>query len=150
VFDAGVLPDDEWFFGLEDFDFFCRVREAGFQVLVDSEAARLVAGQQSAEGRDGVFEDRRPRDADESWRAYYHARNSWALIRRHGRRSWIAWHVAYSARQFQRAQSWAERSALAHGFWDGARGRMGRDPRYLRSVGELSPVAAGADGGPVR
>jgi len=26
VFDAGVLPDPEWFFGLEDFDFFCRVR----------------------------------------------------------------------------------------------------------------------------
>ena len=26
VFDAGIVPDPEWFFGLEDFDFFCRVR----------------------------------------------------------------------------------------------------------------------------
>ena len=27
VFDAGIVPDPEWFFGLEDFDFFCRVRQ---------------------------------------------------------------------------------------------------------------------------
>ena len=33
VVDAGVLPDPELFFGVEDFDFFCRVREAGLEVL---------------------------------------------------------------------------------------------------------------------
>ncbi len=53
VVDAGVLPDPEWFFGLEDFDFFCRVREAGFEVLVDDEAARRVADQQTSAGPAG-------------------------------------------------------------------------------------------------
>ncbi len=51
VVEAGVLPDPDWFFGLEDFDFFCRVREAGFEVLVDRDAARRVAAQQTTTGR---------------------------------------------------------------------------------------------------
>ena len=51
VIDAGVLPDPAWFFGLEDFDFFCRVRGAGFSVLVDAGAARAVADQQTSQGR---------------------------------------------------------------------------------------------------
>ena len=36
VVDAGILPDIDWYFGLEDFDFYCRMREAGFDVLVDA------------------------------------------------------------------------------------------------------------------
>ena len=35
VVDAGVLPDAGLFFGFEDFDFYCRVREAGFSVLAE-------------------------------------------------------------------------------------------------------------------
>ena len=31
----------------------------------------------------------------------------------------------------------AERSAIVHGLWDGARGRMGENPRYGRRVGEF-------------
>jgi len=137
VFEAGVLPDNDWYFGLEDFDFFCRVRAAGFAVLVDGEAAREVADQQSSLGREGAFRTRRPTDAEEAWRAYYHARNSIALVRRHGRRTWYAWHLAYSLRHMQRATSWAERAAIVHGLWDGAWGRMGENPRYVRRVGEL-------------
>ena len=60
-----------------------------------------------------------------SGRLYYHARNSIELIRRHGRPSWYFWHFAYSARHLQKARTWAERSAIVHGLWDGARGRMG-------------------------
>jgi GT2 family glycosyltransferase len=144
VVEAGVLPDPDWFFGLEDFDFFCRVREAGFEVLVDDEAARSVAGQQTASGREESFRDRRPTDADEAWRSYYHARNSLALIRRHGKPAWYAWQVAYSARYLQGARSRAERAAVLHGLWDGVLGRMGENLRYGRRLGEFPSDAGGA------
>jgi hypothetical protein len=45
--------------------------------------------------------------------------------------------VAYSIRKFQLAPSGAERSAIAHGLWDGMRGRLGENPRYRRRVGEI-------------
>jgi hypothetical protein len=138
TFEAGVLPDERWFFGLEDFDFFCRVREAGFDVLVDGEAARAVAAQQTTVGRSAAIAAERPGDDEEAWRAYYHARNSVELARRHGRPHWHAWHLAYSARRWQQAGSRAERSAILSGLWDGARGRMGENPRYGRRVGEFS------------
>jgi GT2 family glycosyltransferase len=138
VVEAGVLPDPEWFFGLEDFDFFCRVRQAGFEVLVDAVAARQVAVDQTMKGRDEALEVRRPTDEDEAWRSYYHARNSFALARRHGRSSWIAWHLAYSVRHLQAARSREQRRAIVHGLWDGAQGRMGEHPRYGRRVGEFS------------
>ncbi len=142
VVDAGVLPDPDWFFGLEDFDFFCRVRQAGFEVLVDGVAARPVAGQQTIEGREAALTasaaDRR---ATRPWRAYYHARNSFALARRHGRPSWYAWHLAYSVRHLQKAAQPAQRSAIAHGLWDGARGRMGQNPTLCPPGGRVRPVS---------
>ena len=150
VFDAGVLPDPEWFFGLEDFDFFCRVREAGFEVLVDDDAARQVAVDQTTAGREEALRDRRPGDDEEAWRAYYHARNSFALIRRHGRPSWYAWQLAYTARHLQAARGRAERAAIAHGLWDGAIRRMGENPRYVRRVGEFGPDAGRRSADPVR
>lgn len=143
VVDAGVLPDPDLFFGVEDFDFFCRVHAAGFEVLVDGEAARAVAGQQTNEGRDAAIAADRPSDADEAWRAYYHARNSMELARRHGRLSWRAWHLVYSARHLQAARSGAERSAILHGLWDGIRGRLGQNPAYVRGAGEYEPATSG-------
>jgi GT2 family glycosyltransferase len=137
AFEAGVLPDPRWFFGLEDFDFFCRVREAGFEVVVDAEAARLVASQQTSAGRAVAIGAERPTDSDEAWRAYYHARNSIHLARRHGRPDWYLWQLAYSARHLQRAGDGAERSAILNGLWDGVRGRMGENARYVRGVGEF-------------
>ncbi len=145
VVEAGVLPDPEWFFGLEDFDFFCRVRAAGFAVLLDGAAARQVAAQQTNAGRDAALRADRPTDDAEAWRAYYHTRNSFELSRRHGRRSWLAWHFAYTARHLQAARSGAERAAILRGLWDGARGRLGENSRYRRDVGELErPTSGGA------
>ena len=143
VFDAGVRPDTDWYFGLEDFDYYCRMRAAGFEVLVDARAARQVADQQSTTGRDEVLRGRRPTDVDEAWRAYYHARNSFTIARRHGDPSWHAWHLAYSLRRLQRARGRAERTAIAHGLWDGARGRLGEHPRYGRRVGERPAEGGG-------
>jgi hypothetical protein len=40
-------------------------------------------------------------------------------------------------RKFQLARSGAERTAIAHGLWDGMRGRLGENPRYRRRVGEI-------------
>jgi hypothetical protein len=140
VADAGVLPDTEWFFGLEDFDFFCRAREAGFDVLVDDVAARRVADQQTDKGRERALGARRPTDGSEAWRRYYHERNSLALVRRHGRPSWYVWQAVYFVRHLQRAAGRAERAAIVHGLWDGVLGRMGENPRYARSVGEFSPA----------
>jgi len=142
VFEAGVLPDPTLFFGLEDFDFFCRVRRAGFGVLVDSEAARLVAAQQTTVGREQAIATARPGDADESWRSYYHARNSIELIRRHGRTGWYVWQVAYAIRQLQAAGDRAERSAILHGLWDGVRHRLGERSGYGRRVGEFDIPSA--------
>ena len=113
------------------------MREAGFEVLVDGVAARSVREQQTSAGRDSAFASERPDDSREAWRAYYHARNSIELARRHGRPSWMLWHLVYSARHLQLARSGAERSAIVHGLWDGARGRLGQNPRYGRKVGEL-------------
>ena len=134
-----MLPDPTWFFGLEDFDFFCRVREAGFEVLVDAVAARAGGGpaDQPRAGRSHSA-DRRPTDAGRGVAVPTTTpRNSFALARRHGRPSWYAWHLAYSVRQLQKATSRPQRVAIAHGLWDGARGRMGEHVRYRRRVGEF-------------
>ncbi|MDR3648121.1 MAG: glycosyltransferase [Acidimicrobiales bacterium] len=143
VVDRGVLPDPELFFGFEDFDFYCRVRSAGFSVLVDVPCARQVAHRQTLAGRNAALRDHRPVDADEPWRAYYLARNYFALARRHGRPSWYAWHLLYSARRLQLAPGAAERVAIVRGLMDGARGRLGIEPRYVREVGERALAPAG-------
>ena len=137
VFDAGIVPDPDWFFGLEDFDFFCRVRQEGFDVVVDAVAARAVADQQTSAGRDHALGPHRPTDERESWRSYYHARNSIFLARRHGHPSWLLWHLAYSVRHLQKASGRDERRAILHGLWDGARGQFGENPHYGRTEGEL-------------
>lgn len=146
VVDAGVLPDPALFFGFEDFDFFARVRQAGFAVVADVPCARKVAHHQTSAARDAALRAERPVDDEEPWRAYYFARNFFALARRHGRRSWIAWHLLYSLRRLQLAGGRAERLAIVRGLLDGARGRLGVNPRYVRQVGEraqaLVPVEA--------
>jgi len=142
VFDAGIVPDPSWFFGLEDFDFFCRVGRAGFAVMVDGRSARAVADQQTSAGRQATLRGRRPTDADEVWRSYYHARNSVEFARRYGDPSWQWWNAAYAARHLQLASGWAERRAIAHGLWDGARRRRGEHPAYGRTLDE-GPSAGG-------
>jgi hypothetical protein len=137
VFEAGISPDPQWFFGYEDFDFFCRIRAGGFSVMVDAVAARAVADQQTSRGRAQALGADRPVDTDEAWRAYYVARNFFTFARRHGRPSWIAWHLAYSVRRLQLAGSGAERSAYLRGLADGWRGRLGRNPRFESRRGEL-------------
>jgi hypothetical protein len=140
VVERGVLPDEAWFFGFEDFDFFCRVRAAGLSVLADTESARVAAEVQTSSGRDQALSGDRPVDVDEPWRAYYVARNFFHLARSHGTTSWLAWHMVYSARRMQLAQSGAERRATLHGLLDGARRRYGPHPGYLRQVGEHGQV----------
>jgi hypothetical protein len=144
--ERGVLPDPRWFFGFEDFDFFCRLREAGLSVLVDTESARAVADRQTTAGRDDALKPRRPTDREEPWRAYYAARNFFPLARAHGSRTWIPWHLAYTVRRLQLASSNAERRAMLHGLFDGARGRLGAHPSYLRSVGERAGEAGPGSG----
>jgi GT2 family glycosyltransferase len=137
VITAGILPDPDWFFGYEDFDFFCRLRAGGFSVVVDAVSAAAVADQQTSHGRALALGGDRPVDGAEAWRAYYVARNFFAFARRHGRPSWLVWHLAYSVRRLQRAGGRAERVAYLHGLVDGARGRLGRNPRFLSTRGEL-------------
>ena len=132
VLEAGVLPDPEWFFGFEDFDFWLRVTRAGFALLLDGDAARATA----AGSRDEAFRGERPVDSDEPWRAYYASRNFLELARRHGHVGWTSWHLLKSPRRLQLAQSANHRRAIAHGVWDGLRGRLGVNPKYVRRVGE--------------
>jgi GT2 family glycosyltransferase len=134
---AGILPDPDWFFCFEDFDFFCRLRHAGFSLLVDSIAARSVAERQTLKGLDEALRAHRPTDAEEPWRAYYLARNYFALARRHGTPMWSVAHLAYSARRIQRSRSRTERLAIVRGLWDGVRGKLGKNSRYERTVGQF-------------
>jgi GT2 family glycosyltransferase len=153
AFDAGVRPDDFWFFAFEDFDFCLHVRAAGFSVLVDRESALATrAALASAAARDAALAADRPVDAEESWRAYYPARNFFEFARRHGSRGWVTWHLVLSLRRLQLAPDWATRRAILAGLRDGLlyglrgsarRGGLvvgsagsGRNPRYVRDVGE--------------
>jgi hypothetical protein len=146
VYDAGVVPDPAWFYGLEDFDFFSRVRRAGFSVLLDGASARAVADLHTTAGRAAALGDRRPTDAHQPWRSYYTTRNSVLFVRRHGRPSWYLWQAAYSARHLQLATSRHERRAIVHGLWDGVRGRTGEYPAYTRDVGEYPAAEPGSSG----
>lgn len=137
VFEAGVLPDARWFFGYEDFDFFLRVAGAGFDVLLDTAAARATEGTVSGPGRDAAFAARRPGDRDEPWRAYYQARNLLELRRRYGRPTWTASHLIKSVRRTQLAGTRSVAVATAAGLADGFRGRLGKNPAYQRDKGEL-------------
>ena len=137
VVEAGVLPDETWFFGYEDFDFWFRVKAAGFRVLVDRASATATACHMTSAGWDEALSAERPIDAQEPWRAYYVARNFFLLSRRHGTVLWTANHLAYSARRMQLARSRASRVATLQGLWDGLRGRRGRNPRFQRVTGEL-------------
>jgi GT2 family glycosyltransferase len=133
VLDARILPDDRWFFGYEDFDFWLQIADAGFSTLLDTEAARSVAALE----RDDVFIGERPLDAEEGWRSYYVARNFLELARRHGHIGWSAWHLVKSLRRYQRASSSGERRAIVRGLADGYRRRLGVNPAYVREIGEV-------------
>jgi GT2 family glycosyltransferase len=143
VVTAGILPDPRWFFAFEDFDFFCRLRAGGFALLVDSIAARAAAGRQTLEGLHEAQSAHRPTDAQEPWRAYYLSRNYFMLARRHGTAVWVLAHLAYSARRLQLAGSRAERRAILQGLWDGCRGKLGKNPRYERTVGQYADGPSG-------
>lgn len=132
----GILPDDEWFFGFEDFDFWLKMRGAGYRLVLDGEAARDVADRVFYEQRDENLRTSRPIDAEEPWRRYYEARNFMALRQRHGRASWTRSHVLMTVRRAQLSPTWAHRRAAFHGLWDGLRGRLGMNPRYTRRTGE--------------
>jgi hypothetical protein len=138
VVDRGVLPDDLWFFGYEDFDFFLRVRASGLDVMVDRDSALAVSAATSTlAGWDAALSGERPDDAMEPWRAYYVARNFFELARRHGDRRWILWHLLYSGRRLQLAPTWSQRRATVVGLSHGVARRYGRHPRYVRGAGEL-------------
>jgi GT2 family glycosyltransferase len=138
VFDAGIQPDEKWFFEFEDFDFFCRVRQGGFDVLVDALSARSVAEQQTSAGRSEALASHRPTDEREPWRSYYKTRNTVLLTKRHGHPSWHVWNLAFAARNLQKATGRDARRAILHGLWDGARGRFGEHPDYGRTEGEYA------------
>ncbi|MGH2572645.1 MAG: hypothetical protein ACRDGU_04045 [Actinomycetota bacterium] len=139
VLDAGVFPDEPLYWWAEDLDFFLRVRSAGFRVLMDAAADRYR--------RTAIREENpvsRPRREDEPWCSYYMARNPFRLGRHHGGVRWTIWHLLKSVRRFQLAPTKAHRAATVRGLMDGLRGRTGRNPAFVRDVGELVSSDAGA------
>ena len=144
---AGVVPRDDYFFGYEDFDFFYRLRRAGFLLLLDRRAAANVASQMSLAGRDSAFMGKRPLDVDEPWRAFYVSRNYFLLAREHGSPSWIAAHLCYSIRRLQLAVSRDERHAILRGVLAGVLGRRGEDRRFVRQQGEINNPSRGNPSG---
>lgn len=134
---SGVLPDAELFFGYEDFDFWLRMRRKGFRLLLDNTTARAVERSVLDAGREEAHSGRRPVDAQEPWRRYYEARNFFHLARRHGHLGWTLMHALKTLRRMQLSATSEHRSAAARGFWDGLRGRNGKNPDFLRQAGEL-------------
>ena len=144
VVEAGVLPDPDMFFGYEDFDFWFKLRAAGFRLLLDTAATRAVAGTISSRGREEALIAARPVDAEEPWRRYYEARNFFVLRRRYGRFSWTLSHLAKSLRRMQLSPGRAHRAAIVRGLADGIRGRTGRNDAFVRQAGERTePEASG-------
>jgi hypothetical protein len=149
VHDAGVRPDDAWFFGYEDFDFFLKIADRGLAVLVHRDSARAAAAATSTlTGRDAALRGERPDDAQEPWRAYYVARNFFELSRRYGNWRWLVWHLIFSVRRMQLAGTWVERRATLVGLAHGLGRRSGRHRRYVRAIGELSAPVTPAEGRP--
>jgi len=135
-----VLPDAALFFGYEDFDFFYRVKKAGFQLVSDRLAEEAVGEGATDIGRRKLFAGVRPSDNEEVWRFYYAARNFIELARRHGKRRWILSHCVLSFRRWQLAGfSSNVAKAIVAGLIDGFRGTLGRNDRWQRSDGEYTP-----------
>jgi hypothetical protein len=144
VVERDVYPDPRFFWGLADLEYFLQLRAAGLRVLVDREAATGLDEQATRPRRTWVGQ--RPGRAHESWCAYYYARNFFELRRRYGTPVWTLRHLTKCARRFQRAPTSAHRRAIIHGCWDGFRGRMGKNPRFVRMVGELEDAGVPPSG----
>jgi hypothetical protein len=136
VVEAGVLPDADMFFGYEDFDFWFKLRAAGFRLLLDTAATRALADGIYSEGRDEALSAARPVDDQEPWRRYYEARNFFVLRRRYGTFTWTLSHLVKSVRRMQLSPGWAHRAAIVRGVVDGFRGRTGRNDAFVRGTGE--------------
>jgi GT2 family glycosyltransferase len=140
VVERGLYPDPRFFWGLADLEYFLQLRAAGLRVLVDREAAWRLDEQATRPRRAWV--GHRPGRAQESWCSYYYARNFFELRRRYGTPLWTLRHLTKCARRFQLAPTEAHRRAIVRGCWDGVRGRMGKNPAFVRTVGELGRTDA--------
>lgn len=136
LLETGVRPDPGFFFGYEDFDFFLAASAAGFAIVADREATAATVDSVTDKGRQRAFARERPDDTAEPWRSYYQARNFLELRRRHGRRLWTVVHLLKSIRRAHRAGAGAG-LAILRGLFDGFRRRIGQNPRYIRTIGEL-------------
>lgn len=132
----GILPDELMFFGYEDFDFWLRMRAAGYRLLVDVAATQAVSLRVSSAGRANAHRGARPLDESEPWRRYYEARNFFVLRRRYGHPGWTLAHAAKTVRRIQLAPDNGHRAAAVKGFFDGLRGVTGRHAGYSRQRGE--------------
>ena len=132
------MPDESFFFGFEDFDFWLSANSSGFKLLVDQTAERAVSEQVTQAGRKVVFVDERPDDSNDAWQRFYEARNFTLMAVKHGYRRWLPYHLAKSVRRFQLSSDKEARRAIVLGLFDGLRGRSGIDARYLRKTGEFT------------
>ena len=114
----GVLPDADFFFGYEDFDFFLQLQGRGYEVLLDRDAAVAVA--------DETLHGYVSASAVETWRTYYATRNFLELRRRHGHLGWTVVHLLKSLRRCHLIHSRAGCRAILEGLRDGFRHKLGR------------------------
>lgn len=137
VLDAGVLPDASLFWGGEDCDFFLRARRAGFRVVVDLTVTRSV-GEYSLRERKAALGI--PSRMEEAWCTYYDIRNPLLMRREHGGLRWgLYWFGvgvrAYVKALYRRAPA-DHRRAMLFGLRDGLLLRAGKNPAFVREVGE--------------
>lgn len=136
VLDDGVFPDEGMFFGYEDFDFWLRMRQAGFRLLLDVESTQVLGSALFTSGRQAALAPSRPLDEHEPWRRYYEARNFFVLRDRYGHVGWTVAHLWKSARRIQLSPTRAHRMAVLRGLADGFRRVTGKNPVFVRQTGE--------------
>lgn len=131
---GGVSPDETLFFGYEDFDFFLRLRHAGWQVLLHAPVAARLGLSPHPSGRSTAYAGRRRVDDTDPWRRYYEARNFVHLARRHGTWRWRVDHLVSSMKRARHGGP-AHWLAIGRGLLDGYRGVTGQDDHYVRGRG---------------
>ena len=130
VFEAGIFPSPELFFGFEELDFSLAIKRAGFKILISGE--NLLRHREHANRLNfsrGIYAKK---DVQKLWREYYTLRNLIHILIKKERnwvgvfRLWLKGIVKsiYGFR-FGFGYGWRNLQYLHLGFWHGFTGKLG-------------------------
>jgi rhamnosyltransferase len=121
----------EFFIDYVDADFCFRARAMGFRVIRTRKP--LMSHAIGASTRHGILGIHKWTSNHSADRRYYIARNDTIMLKEHGRLPWGAWALKSLGRRVRTGKrillyedsKLCKLTAVAHGWWDGVRGRLG-------------------------